>query len=263
MNRYRCLALVVAVAALLCSATANAMINPRFTPVHLVQQATLIVSVDLKPGQSKDQYTAAIREVLKGKTELKALRLDLSKAINTQNADALRDLAAAAKPALFFVGEFAEEKDGQGGAPAESRGLLHVSGQWAEFDGGQDGVWALNQHRRQEPGRLGRRHRHAPPGRGLHPPRRRPRSAGSRRRCLEQRPEEDRHAQRQNQGRAADRPGRRRQVGCSSSRGTRGTTCWSVMRRAGSSPTSPRAAACSRSPRHLPGAISTARAGWT
>ncbi|MGA2618736.1 MAG: VCBS repeat-containing protein [Thermoguttaceae bacterium] len=145
MNRYSCLAALVAVAAWLCVATANAMINPRFTPVHLVQQATLIVSVDLKPGQSKDQYTAAIREVLKGKTELKALRLDLSKAINTQNANALRDLAADAKPALFFVGEFAEEKAGPGGAPAESRGLLHVSGQWAEFDGGPDGVWALTQ----------------------------------------------------------------------------------------------------------------------
>jgi hypothetical protein len=145
MNRYRCLAVLVAIAALLCVATANALINPHFTPVHLVKQAALIVSVDLKQGQSKDQYAAAIREVLKGKTELKALRLDLSKAINTQNADALRELAAVAKPALFFVGEFAQEQDRQGDAPPQSRGLLHVSGQWAEFDGGQDGVWALSQ----------------------------------------------------------------------------------------------------------------------
>jgi hypothetical protein len=120
------------------------MINPHFTPVHLVKQAGLIVSVDLKQGASKDQYLAAIREVLKGKTELKSLRLDLSKAINTQNADALRELAAGGKPALFFVGEFAEEKDGGAGAAAP-RGLLHLAGQWAEFDGGQDGAWAFRQ----------------------------------------------------------------------------------------------------------------------
>jgi hypothetical protein len=145
MNRYRCLTVLVAIAALLCAATADAMINPHFTPVHLVKQAALIVSVDLKQGKSKDQYAATIREVLKGKTELKVLRLDLSKAINTQNADALRDLATTAKPALFFVGEFAVEQEGQGDAPPKSRGLLHVAGQWAEFDGGQDGAWDLNQ----------------------------------------------------------------------------------------------------------------------
>jgi hypothetical protein len=131
------------------------MINPHFTPVHLVKQAGLIVSVDLKQGSSKDQYLAAIREVLKGKTELKSLRLDLSKAINVQNADALRELAAGGKPALFFVGEFAEEKDGGGGAAAGAPGvpaggsrvggLLHLAGQWAEFEGGQDGGWALRQ----------------------------------------------------------------------------------------------------------------------
>jgi hypothetical protein len=120
------------------------MINPHFTPVHLVKQAGLIVSVDLKQGSSKDQYFAAIREVLKGKTELKSLRLDLSKAINTQNADALRELTVGGKPALFFVGEFAEEKDG-GASAAAPRGLLHLAGQWAELDGGQDGAWAFRQ----------------------------------------------------------------------------------------------------------------------
>ena len=145
MNRCRSFTALVAIAAMLCAATAHAMINPHFTPIHLVKQAALIVSVDLKQGKAKDQYTATIREVLKGKTELKALRLDLSKAINAQHADALRDLAAAAKPALFFVGEFAEEASGQGGERPKNRGFLHVSGQWAEFDGGQNGDWTLNQ----------------------------------------------------------------------------------------------------------------------
>ncbi len=141
MNRYRCLTVVVAVAALLCAATANTMINPNFTPIDLVKQAELIVSVDLKQGASRDEYSATIREVLKGKTELKALRLDLSKG---KNADALRELALAARPALFFVGEFAEEKGGQGGEAPQRRGFLHASGRWAEFSGGQAGLWGLN-----------------------------------------------------------------------------------------------------------------------
>ncbi len=139
------LSALAALATLLCAATVSALINPRFTPVHLVKQSALIVSVDLKPGTSKDQYSATIRQVLKGRTELKALRLNLSKAINTQNADALRQLAAPAKTGLFFVGDFGEDKDRQGGGPARNRGLLHLSGQWAEFDSGQEGEWTFNQ----------------------------------------------------------------------------------------------------------------------
>ena len=141
MKKYRCLtAVVVAVAVLLWVAAAHAFINPRFTPVQLVKQAAVIVWVDVKQGESKDQYTAAIGEVLKGKTELKSFRLDLSKARDEQNADALRALAADGKPALFFVGEF-ESAEGGGGAPGQSRGLLHISGKWAACEGGQDGVW--------------------------------------------------------------------------------------------------------------------------
>jgi len=143
LNRYRCLPTAVAVAVLFWATSAHALINPRFTPIHLVKQSALIVSVDVKQGESKDQYAAAIREVIRGKTELKSLRFDLSKARDAQNADALRALAAAGKPALFFMGGFAE-KEGQGGAPAHGRGLLHVSGKWAAFEGGQDGLWLFD-----------------------------------------------------------------------------------------------------------------------
>ena len=143
MNHYRYLTVMAAVAALLCAAEAGAMINPNFTPIDLVKQAELILSVDLKQGASKNQYSATVRETLKGKTELKTLRLDLSKAKNKENADALRELAAGAKPALFFVGEFAEERSAQGGEAPQRRGFLHVSGRWAEFSGGQAGLWSL------------------------------------------------------------------------------------------------------------------------
>ncbi|MBM4019768.1 MAG: VCBS repeat-containing protein [Planctomycetes bacterium] len=143
MDRCRSLAAVLSVAVLLYVTAAYGLINPRFTPIHLVEQSALIVWVELKQGASKDEYTAAIREVLKGKTELKRLRLDLSKAADAQAAVALRDLAAAGKPALFFMGEF-EDAGNQGGGAAKSRGLLHIAGKWAVFDGGEDGLWALD-----------------------------------------------------------------------------------------------------------------------
>ena len=43
------------------------MINPGFTPVHLVKQASVILWVDIKAGEAKDAYTATIRETLKGR----------------------------------------------------------------------------------------------------------------------------------------------------------------------------------------------------
>jgi len=112
MNRCRCLIAAAAVVVLLPVTSARALINPRFTPVHLVEEAALIVWVDVEQGESKDQYTAAIREVLKGKTELKSFPLDLSRARDPQSAGILRELADAGKPALFFVGEFEDAEDG-------------------------------------------------------------------------------------------------------------------------------------------------------
>jgi len=134
---------VLFVSILLGAAAAQAMINPRFTPVHLVKESALVVCVDLRQGASKDQYEAVVRDVLKGKTELKSFRLDLSKARDEQNAEAFRLLAAAREPALFFVGEFANQGE-QGGGAAKRRGLLHVSGKWAICEGGENGHWLFD-----------------------------------------------------------------------------------------------------------------------
>ncbi|MEI6212407.1 MAG: hypothetical protein WCR06_12375, partial [bacterium] len=132
--------LVFAVAAFLAAPASHALINPTFTPIHLVKQSKLIISVDLKQGKTTDQYDAVIREVLKGKTELKAMHLDLSKALDEQNADMFRKLAAAGAPALFFVGEFSE----QGGSAPRMAGLLNVSGRWASCVSTTDGNWLFD-----------------------------------------------------------------------------------------------------------------------
>ena len=140
----RCLVALLGLIAVWCGAAAHALINPHFTPVHLVKQAALILTVELRPGAAKDQYTATVQEVLKGQLEGKTLRLDLAKAINPQNAAALRELAALGKPALFFVGEFGDAAEAKGGSVPDRRALLHISGQWAEFYGAPDGAWSFN-----------------------------------------------------------------------------------------------------------------------
>ena len=143
MNRNRCFAALVVAAAVLSLPAARAMINPGFTPVQLVQNSALILWVDLKAGESKDQYAATIREALKGKAEQKTFRLDISKAGDDDAAAALREQLAAGKSALFFVGEFEDTRD-LGGGNTRRRAFLHVGGAWAVFDGGEDGLWSLN-----------------------------------------------------------------------------------------------------------------------
>ena len=142
MRVSRSFAIIVSLAAVVCATTARALINPNYTPLHLVQESALIVSLGLKQGSTKDQYVGTIREVLKGKTDLKAFRFDLAQANDAKDADALRNLAAAEETALFFMGDFSNDKSGPDAARAHC-GLLHVHGQWAECRGNQDGVWGF------------------------------------------------------------------------------------------------------------------------
>ncbi len=120
----------------LASFTAEALINPRFTPVHLVKEATLIVGLDLKAG-SNSVFTATVRETLKGKTEQKTLRLDASRA-DEDSYNALRDLVAAGQPALLFQGEFRD----QANANAFQSAFLSIGGKWVRCDAGKEG-WVL------------------------------------------------------------------------------------------------------------------------
>jgi len=140
-NRYF-VAFAAAAAALLAVPAARAMINPKFTPIQLVQEAGVILWVDIKPGESKALYTATVREEIKGKAEPKTCRLDISKAGDGEAATSLREQLAAGTPALFFVGEFDDTKD-LGGGNTRRRAFLHIGGAWAVFDGGEDGLWIL------------------------------------------------------------------------------------------------------------------------
>jgi hypothetical protein len=119
------------------------MINPGFTPVHLVKQASVILWVDIKAGEAKDAYTARIRETLKGKAEEKTFRLEISQAGDDEAATAMREQLAVGKPALFFVGEFEDTKE-LGGGNTSRRAFLLLDGVWSVFGGGEQGLWKLN-----------------------------------------------------------------------------------------------------------------------
>lgn len=142
MSRIRCF-VTIAAAALLAAPASHAMINPGFTPVHLVKQASVILWVDIKAGEAKDAYTARIRETLKGKAEEKTFRLEISQAGDDEAATAMREQLAVGKPALFFVGEFEDTKE-LGGGNTSRRAFLLLDGVWSVFGGGEQGLWKLN-----------------------------------------------------------------------------------------------------------------------
>jgi hypothetical protein len=142
MSRNRCF-VAVAAAVLLAATASQAYINPGYTPVHLVKQASVILWVDIKAGEAKDVYTATIRETLKGNAEEKTFRLDIANAGDDAAATALRESLAAGKPALFFVGEFEDTRE-LGGGNTRRAAFMHLGGAWSVFDGGEEGLWSLN-----------------------------------------------------------------------------------------------------------------------
>ena len=88
-----------------------ALINPRFTPIHLTEQSEFIAEVALKPGPAKDSCVAVVKKTLKGDWKRNELTLDFTDAANRQHAEALMNLVVATKSqgALFFAGEYLEK----------------------------------------------------------------------------------------------------------------------------------------------------------
>jgi len=126
--------------ALFAGGRARAIINPNFTPVHLVSDAKLILQ--LKPGKpgAKGEATFSVVGCLKGKAPAKAPAIDLA-AVEKAQAEGIRNLLAAVGdgPALLFVGEFPEGDDGE----IKRIGYLHVGGAWFRLADAGGGDWKL------------------------------------------------------------------------------------------------------------------------
>src|SRR5205085_522142 len=67
---------------------ARALIKPDFTPVHLVNQSTLIVELSFEPVKA-GHATATVKRVIKGKLAAPKLFFDLTTAAAKEHADEL------------------------------------------------------------------------------------------------------------------------------------------------------------------------------
>lgn len=126
----------------LISAAAFALINPNFTPIHLVDQSALIITVSFGKIGEDNKVVGTVGEVVKGKSSAKILTFDLG-ATDVHNARAIADRIAAwgDKPALLFVGMFLDSDDMN--AQIETKAFLHVAGCWVIAQETGNGTWNL------------------------------------------------------------------------------------------------------------------------
>ena len=133
-------------ALLLPDGRAYAMINPNFTPVHLVHQADVILELQMSPVKD-GVVTATVKGIIKGKFAAKTLALSLKDTAFQEQAQVVEQLAAAAEPALFFSGKIAEKNESAGAgddAGGVEKGFLNICGQWVVFDKDKDG-WSMSE----------------------------------------------------------------------------------------------------------------------
>jgi hypothetical protein len=116
---------ICVVALLLASAgTATAIINPNFTPIHLIEQAETIVQLSLEPSAGQaESLTGKPLKAHKGKAPAGPVAIDLSK-MPENEAKEVSDVVRAnpGLQAMLFVG---------GGDQAKV--YLHLAGRWVEL----------------------------------------------------------------------------------------------------------------------------------
>lgn len=139
-------AVVVAGAVFLAASAGLALINPNFTPVHLVNQAELVLVMKVGPVGAGGEVPLQVVEAMKGKAPARAPALDFSKSPKPQVEALQRMVGKSERLGIFFIGKFREEApDGGGTEPAEGGvGLLHVQGKWFRFLAGAGGAWLLD-----------------------------------------------------------------------------------------------------------------------
>src|SRR6476661_6364944 len=95
-------------------ATSGAFINPAFTPVDLVKQSDMVLSLEFKSVDDKGVAIATVSKVLKGKLDDKELKIDLMAALTENEGKAvIKRIKDGSKQALMFVGAFnTGEEDG-------------------------------------------------------------------------------------------------------------------------------------------------------
>ena len=125
---------------------ARGLIDPKFTPVHVVRASSAIVTGNLEPGATGGEWQLAAPEILKGEKALTAGGPVFSLAgANPDQREPLRSLLAEKgdKPAILFRSRRNDEK---------GLAYLHVADQWLEVQAGGEGRWNILRIARQMSG---------------------------------------------------------------------------------------------------------------
>ncbi|KPK84060.1 MAG: hypothetical protein AMJ81_06620, partial [Phycisphaerae bacterium SM23_33] len=111
------------------------LINPTFTPVHLVDQSQLILKATVAAKDIGDSVELTVEGSLKGKAPGR-ITLDLTKAVNKQHAEAARKqlAATAGQTVLLFAGKYEDQE----------KAFLHAGGMWMLLSGGAARRWSFD-----------------------------------------------------------------------------------------------------------------------
>ena len=133
-------------------ATARALINPKFTPVHLVQQSATILELKFRGDVNDGKATATVVRTLKGTFAKTALEIDLTATVSPDQAQMLEKVLKESpdKAALMFVGAWPEKPGEQDGAEAmmvmaeAQKAFVHIEGLWLVLSEDK-GAWKFEQ----------------------------------------------------------------------------------------------------------------------
>lgn len=128
--------------------TGLALINPKFTPVDIVEQSGQILQLEAGPVDAAGGVPVRVVKSLKGEAPAGVLTLDLTKTLEPQ-ADALREAVGRERKQLGLL--FIEKPEKEAGAEAagappapKAAGLLSVRGLWFRLAGAPNGRWLLD-----------------------------------------------------------------------------------------------------------------------
>ncbi|MDD4888833.1 MAG: VCBS repeat-containing protein [Phycisphaerae bacterium] len=115
------------------SSASFGLINPNFTPLHIVKQSDSILNVEVRPGEKPLTLACRVTKVLKGKeAEWKQpIAIDLSAAPRRAMGEAIAGIAKehTGGTGLLFVGEYVEEMT-EGSARRMAPAFLHFDARW-------------------------------------------------------------------------------------------------------------------------------------
>lgn len=153
-------ALAFALACTFAATSVWALVNPNFTPIHMVEQSETIVQLKFEGVDDENIVTATVVKVIKGDYADEQVRIDPMAAIAPGQSEAFLDaIRAGQEYGVLFVGEFepgefeggmaGEAMGDMGGDGPQAQGFLHIDGlpgtQWLVMEMWDDGLWEMIQ----------------------------------------------------------------------------------------------------------------------